>query len=654
MTNGMRIKMTQTNKTENENETVKFGTESYLDECAFFQKVDRILTGNTNITVENTKSRDKNTVAFTKLKSKTISLDFDQIKYNYTPNADTLKFIALCKGLNYHELAHILYTRIAARSRYIIPNKASIYNSLEDGRVELLFSTLYPNSKFHFINMFIKIIHKYRKKLAPIMFLAVYSRKLHLPAKLLAYFEASFKRKYGANTTDKIKPLIDKFITSLDIEEQYNIVEEIFKLLDEPEGQKIGYDSYNNSEMADVLDDGHMLDAPTHNYNKPQQVVIVKASERIKKFQPQKIEVSKELAKEIEKEAEQEEKVRNATEKIKDITRKVINNVKPDSKKYLKLRAQEKIREEKLAKERRELEKIQEDSDLFSEIEQDQQEVEKSIQDEIENDAQQIYKDSGGLYAGKGMVEESTSEPLEVSETHRILSNKIRDMIRILRNEQKHGYVRNEKSGKLNLRATMTFKRTGNLRIFKKYTPDQLNKTRLGVIILLDASSSISYPQFDTALESSWVLCDALEKSNSYVCIMEYSDGHKVIKDFKAKGDFTRHYHGGTDPSTALVETQYKIKKLSTTEHIKNWIVFIMTDGEWSTNNTANSDTLIKELNKVKVDTILVDLREYALADSHGCKHHIKLTDINELADVFKTVVSKIQRNIFETVRMRR
>lgn len=599
---------------------------TYTDESLFFQKVDRILSGMPTISVQQG-SRTGSDIAFTNTGTKEIFLNFPKINEIET---DTTKFIGLCKGFNYHELAHILYTRRSAKMKWS-GNLLQISNALEDGKIERLFSEEYPKAKKYFENCVLRVLWNERADLSPLMFLAIYSRGELLPPNIINYFEKSFAKAYTIEVTEKVKVLINKYIRETDIDKQYDIVQDIANLLGE------------DLDLANEQNFGRLVCEILTSACKSMPKAL---QEKLKNLQAHKSQLSEAERKEVEKVAKEiqalRDKIKELEKELDKTEQKLWNdeNLTQTQKQRLKDKIKELEKQiENLQKQLKQM-LMQNPSELSPILTQGIGLIEVSIDTEVQNDLRTIY--GGGCGSESGSELQTT--PFMVTPKHKELANKLKNIVKIIKNDLKQGYIPNRKAGKINLRKSMNWKSTGNTRIFKKYIPSKLDKSRLGVIALLDSSGSMGDKDFNDALACSWILCEALEKVGNKVALIEYSTNYKIIKGFDKKGDFRRHFSDGTTPLRAITTATELIEEQKAKNGIKNWLLFILTDGCWE--QPAECDALLSTISKSKeVDTIMIHFG-HDTPEAHKCNHTIKINDMDKLAEIFKSVVKKVQRNI--------
>jgi hypothetical protein len=669
-------------------------TDNYQSEIDFLQKVDRIITGDVKIRLREIRDSSGN-LAYANLKKRSINVNFKLVNDKYAMG-DKMLFIALCKGFNYHELAHLLFCK---HHRLTIPHNdaiMSILNALQDGRDETLMSRLFARTRNHFENCFMRVIHADKEKMNPTMFLATHSRRLIITSdEVKQYWEVVFRKAFGDETTDEVKTLTDEYIVTSSPRKQLDIAEKIFSLLHK-----------NAKNHQQTMDNLESFDTSSKNTLR----ALADALETLSKLSPEDKRELERLAKQIRKE---QAKKSGGGSKLSDETRKEIDNNEqqndllnqkqkeleelqrehrksqndykdgdkeimdmkktsagePDAKKRKeideKISAKSKELEQIAEKTKKRIdeagEKIKEIGNVRAKISHDEiskqaeskaQELVESLQDELIDDLETIYKnESSGYGAGQDdspdFDDARNNLPLQIEARHNISSRKLQDVIREIRNSQRKGFVEGQASGKVNMQKAMNIPKTGNLNVFKKFIPDKRLQTRIGVIIILDSSGSMTDGKFNRALQSTWIIQDAMTKTGNPTLIMEFGTTTRIVKPFKGSGVFKRHLlQGNTFIVPPLLEAKRQIKLSSKLEHIEHWLVCMITDGDWS--DYEKAEEIIDELNKKDVETMFVHIpeNEGQKISEHHCKHTATILDVDELSNLLRTCIKKMQMNI--------
>ena len=131
---------------------------------------------------------------------------------------DKMGAVLALKGLNYHELCHILYTprmsdelprRVVQRAKdNNDPTWWYAMNALEDQRIETWFTASYGAARRYFEAAVLQWLVKYGNAEAAIL---IYGRK-YLPAKLRVKAGRVFVKKHGQPLYDEFKRVIDAYL----------------------------------------------------------------------------------------------------------------------------------------------------------------------------------------------------------------------------------------------------------------------------------------------------------------------------------------------------------------------------------------------------------------------------------------------------------
>lgn len=140
----------------------------------------------------------------------------------------------IAKGLNYHELSHILYSPASSTNK--------IWNTLEDGRIENIFVRKYPSAKTYFEETVLRLIIERQKaggpRAMPEDFLLLYHRRTYLDRPYHKPFEKLFEQKYGTERTEQAKRILDDYLlvpgkTAEDVAKMRALVDELASVLGE-------------------------------------------------------------------------------------------------------------------------------------------------------------------------------------------------------------------------------------------------------------------------------------------------------------------------------------------------------------------------------------------------------------------------------------
>jgi hypothetical protein len=562
-------------------------------ERAFFEKVDRILTGNTSIQVCSPISSNTNFLAYQK--GNKIYLDFAIINGK---NPDYFDFLKTAKGVNYHELAHWIFTDYKAVdfSKHPDPRQLmKVMNMMEDSRVESLFSMIYSKAALYFKQAAVKLI----KPDFPTCFILFYGRRVFLPGGIVRYSEKLFKTAFGKAKTDGAKEIMDNFLKSTSKDKRLKLAKEMLELLNEANKAANHVGSGSNS-IQEVSDSNSAINSP-HGRK-------IKRDEAIKKLGNAMKENDK--------------------------------DDKKDSDSHGKKGAEDSQKDETTPKDEGELQEI---------IEAVLEEIDEDINKDLSSDVVSIKQ--AGKNVGFDAVD-GREEPLHVNGIHKSTAENLSRMFGKLKLEMSEHYVPNKKHGRLNIRRAMMFEKNGKMDIFRQWKPSRLDEVKLASVILIDRSSSMSHV-LEKVYGSAWCINKALTKFKmGHTSIATFDTVNKVIKSFRQKKcNWKLNYGGGTDPFQSLVFAQkelYDAKK----KGIKTRILMMITDGEWDSYSRSNNSStgIMRRLINDGVKILLVFYDNNSVPNERYLayfkdKPHTELVRVNDIAQL-PVQMKKFIRNI--------
>ena len=253
----------------------------------------------------------------------------------------------------------------------------------------------------------------------------------------------------------------------------------------------------------------------------------------------------------------------------------------------------------------------------------------------------------------------SDIQQIEAKEDYRIhkdleqVGRQVSVVLRKVRNDLKPGYVHKQRSGRINIRAAMASEKTGNTRIFDQYRDSKVKKTKMGVVIHIDGSSSMGSRDYrmgqpislsprrrriDIALDAAEALAYGFEKADCKVKVYVFDDAGYLVKDWKDK-EVARMYPGGcTDPSSTLQAALQDFKDLKK-QGYETFINVIVTDGDFTDNGV--SDDLIRHMNNQGIYTIEVGIG-YGQTSNHGSLFYQVVKGASDLVPYLHRIVKHI------------
>ena len=162
-------------------------------------------------------------------------------------------------------------------------------------------------------------------------------------------------------------------------------------------------------------------------------------------------------------------------------------------------------------------------------------------------------------------------------------------------------------SGKLNISRTMNPDINSIDKMFDVWDTGNPH-TDIEAVILMDNSSSMG-GSMKAVSENAWIIKRGIESINGNVTVFTFNHESKLVyeKSEKAKANAYRYIQaqGSTNPIRGLIETE----RLLTTSKKSLKLAFIITDGEWE--SQAECDSIVKSLNAKGIVTCVVFIGNY-------------------------------------------
>jgi len=581
-----------------------------VDVALLLQKTDRILAGNEKIVVQDATKFSTRAIAFSDTSKLLIFLNFNGVT-NIKSIKNIFDYLILIKGLNYHELAHILYTdytlnriRTFLEKKYIA-NKGKLVTSssefletlnvLEDGRIENLFYTQYKRAKYYFSfcvsNLLLskQDLSKFTISDLTTAYILLYGRKF-LSVKYAEYIVDLRKKvalKISKEKLNKIEQLVDSYSFELDLNARLEIAYKLILLLKNYNVKIISTSSSKSIERG-------------------------KSIKGTKKRTKDAVEKLRELEKENKKDNQQNQKT-NQTNKIE------IHNA--DLK------------------------------DVFEKIKEDIENI-ATIQTEVENEKARLSAGNSEFEAFSGDIHKITSKS-------KVEIKKIENVLRKLRGDLSTQIFRFQRKGKIDVISIIKSQRNSSLKIFRNERINKIDKCKLGVSLLLDSSGSISSSDFRNEINASFCLTKALEKLANKIEILEFSSYFRVLKKFNSEGDWHRSYDGGTNIASPLKQSIVDLKLLRRKEDIQNLFIIIVSDGQFN-ESVAETSRVFDEARKqgIKVLWILASnypyhrYRDKQQELSRKVDWFIQIKDLSELSIKLKNIIKELQQEIIKKIKL--
>lgn len=571
----------------------------------------------------------------------------DMLKANDTVNA-----VLRLKGLNYHELSHVLYTpRQSDELPKRIVQKAKddrdsswwyAFNALEDQRIETWFTSVYGPSRRYFEAAVLEWLVKSGNTEAAIL---TYGRK-YLPSTLRVKAGRVFIQKHGLSLYAEFQKVIDEYIGIIlprDTVKAYTLIVKYRELLKKMQAP---------APALPVPDNGchpGAAGAPGRD-----DVGVIRAGRVSQSEQEDAAEAAAEKAEEVAEADAAVEAAMDAADAAakaeQDATDAKADGTGTGSKpgdlpadgKSATAdgdgggqgagtdRADHKVLEEAMADLIEDafdgLKDIQGDDDIREDV-GDMLDAVRHVLNNGEIDA------AGPLARNKGTV--------DADETTRAASNKVAQVLRRIKVDAEPETLRRQVSGRLDVRRVMT-RQPHELDIYTQWDEGSEDMTGIEAVILLDVSGSMQY-RMASSCAAVWALKKAFDKLEIRTTCLVFDHHHSVL--FRPQDKVTTkipqiNSGGGTNPQTALVEAH----KILSKSDAPNKVLVTVTDGEW-TGDERSKMQVMKSMDKLGVSSLILGLD--GAVSSYGKHYHqdgYDLASINALPKAVGVLVSRIMR----------
>lgn len=604
---------------------------------------------------------------------------------------DYRQFVASVKGLNYHELAHIIFTprlsgKLANRVRSIGTSRNRLgeywwsFNALEDQRAEMLFGGRHKIAYGYFkhvnLNFILRLPGQQFESLLPLM-----HGRLFLPTDLRHDLRRLFANKNGADKATRVTEIAERYITLntnhwRHIDEAFDLVVELTELLhgtNAPEAPIGGHgvepapsDTGLSDEKLDGGSDGGRNMNPSAGqirHDEPEdaeeelQNAVEKMIEADKQSEPY-IEPMSPMPSSEEGEGDEDgddEGDGSGESSSPEFSNKsaVDGAVKPDA-----FEQQDQINDAKDA-----AEKALEDSLSSAELSKDLDRTIDAAKAATKGDPKVEANKLGGY----------TSFP--VTSDMLMSRNAVEPLLREIKLDLEPRWQAGQSSGILDPYRAMESELTGNMDIFDLWHEGSEEEGGIELVILLDMSSSMrtgstwmrtpaawstqnpmnSDGAIVPASQAVWILLSALETIDVPVTVIGYNNGWKMLV-FKGESESTNEYKlfdvsGGTDPVRALHEAN----TILTRSRQRNKVLAIFTDGQWASgsmdyfdpfgarSHRGSSNAVITAMREDDVTTVLFGVENAVKTyGDHGCEVAMDINSPMEMVDVVTAMVNNI------------
>jgi len=483
--------------------------------------------------------------------------------------------IAMFHGLNYHEVAHLLYSprQGAELGKWLKDNDDYLraFNILEDGRIEVLLTHKHPSVIPFLTNAVVKQLVK---NIEPENFVITRGRR-YLPIEVRRLFAGLAVQKFGKDKVRALADCIDEF-RLLNIFQQPDKAKEII------------------IRFASLIEDMTPPASP-NGCGKPVKDEWGRTRE---KARPVMKAGRTETPKNIQELLDQITKSDSNAEDLENLEGwdKPEDGEQQDGEQQDGEQQDGKQQSQQEGSTQRERERqIMEQS--VSNAEGDQ-----SISNEVSR-VRKVVRESVGK-AVVNNIKKNNSPTFPVQQTARVSAIKFARELEQLQQQTDPSWVVEQPSGRVNIQRYMRRDPNGLNKIFDRWSEGNYSH-EIESVVLTDCSGSMG-SVMQQANEATWIIKRALESIQGSVTSYAFNESPKLIytADERTSANAYRNPQssGGTNPLDCLLAAQRIFMGSQKTTKL----LFMVTDGMWS--NAQQCDSLLREMEKEGVVTILIYL----------------------------------------------
>lgn len=629
---------------------------------AVFQKANRILSGQ-RVHVHLVDALGERTPAWSD--GLDIFLNLNRVK-EMLSSSDRMSAVLRLKGLNYHELCHVLYT---PRMTDELPRRIMkrmeeqndktwwyAFNALEDQRIETWFASTYGASRRYFEATVLEWIIKNGSAEAAVL---IYGRK-YLSPKIRVKAGKVFVKRYGEDLYHEFQTVIDEYLTLVlprDSIKAMSLLMTYHDLLQKM--QQMG----GTLPILIMDDNGGATGPQTHNDQKVARkgrVLIKPASSAAKK-------ADKVIEDAIDADAAEAAKGGGAGSPQKSSGEGgesgdgdddassdagAGQGESPDSGQQADQATQGKgasssgTANHKVAKDDGKNAPVGHD-DVRDAMEEFRDGAYEGMDDVREDDA--VVEDVGrvldavnaavenGRMNAEGVAKSTATFPPN-TET-KMATRRVQDVLARIRQDAEPETLWREQNGRLDGRRFVQ-RRPHETDVFKRWDHGHEEETGVESVILVDVSGSMGNSLVDAA-NAVWALKRAFDRLDIRTTVLMYDTKFSVVYQpgEKAQPNAVPRLGsgGGTNPTGALRQASRILYK----SQAPNKVLITVTDGAWGGDEDERK-SIMRTMNSHGVTTMLLGLDR--ACSQHGAHHHAEGHDLRSIRELPKAAIKLVSR----------
>lgn len=610
-----------------------------------FTKTDRVLSGNPiNVTVEDTPYiaapswTDGKTITFNK---------------GLVGNVTTVEDIIRLSGLNYHELAHVLYTpRSGTKVVKAIQAEGlhNAFNVLEDQRIETFLTSLYPSTIPYLVSTFVRYCIQSDASWRT-NFVLMHGRR-YLPSDIRNEFRKRFARQ---DLIPAFAAIIDEYRTLVypsDGDRGVELVREFQTLLD---------------RLNDSVQDPHghsTHQRPDINSGRPESAAeqreasdsVADADKELEERDAEREQSKGSGDKSDDSDDESKGEGQDSDSDSDDTDNSDDGDSEGDGEGSGGFQGTGDIEGDHRPENSEgslaggngsDGQKVDATDEQLRELLEDvvrEYEQSDSVVQEVADKQRAIVNDGDGI--GSSLDSRNFREAIVYPEDTAMV-RRFATILERLSSDADPGWESHASSGRINIRRVMEGGEYDEL--WDRWEDGNNDATDIECVIAIDTSGSMTY-SIDQASRALWVIKRALETLDANVTVLTYgNDSHVVYQrgDRASRTMYRRLAAVGTTHARPAVREAASILEASNRH---NKIFISITDGQWNTEssrpNEKTSNELIAAMNGIGVTTALAYLGHWGRIDknneyySHNCKIVASVDTPVNLIEFAKQIVS--------------
>ena len=611
--------------------------------CSVLEKTDRIMSGlRTTVTVSVTGQNGIPADIPAWSDGLNIHISSEEI-VALLRGGDSVAAALRLKGLNYHELCHVLFSpRVGStvmnkvhREAILNPDWMYAFNALEDQRIETWFTALYGASRRYFEAAVMQWILKNGTAESALL---LYGRK-YLSPKIRVRVGQAFVARFGSQLYDEFKTVIDSYLTlSLPGEDQKAIA-----LLQRYVELVADLKKDNGILPPLVINDNGGDGKHGHQDTRPDVVRTgAVSSKQNKAARAAAMEVIEDA---IDADAELEEELdadgaesgtqggagAGSADDADDDDDTTDEDGLPGESNGNKGAGNGVGNDQPVSPMEAMLDEAAEQIDDIANDAAIQEDIEKLL-DAVKatfNNQEADLKNKAAVVSYEATP--SASATLAVRRTHGVLSR--------IRAAAEPETLFRQTHGRLDARRIIS-RQAGDTELFRSYDSGREDETGVEAVVLMDISGSMSGRMTD-ASTALWVLKRSFDRLDIPTTVLLYnyaSDTRVAYRPGERAGAIVPQFSatGGTDPTEALSQAA----RIFYRSRMANKVLISITDGEWQYQTDDTLASTMKAITKMNVASLLLGI-DNAVAN-FGKHYHDNGYDMSTIHDLPKAATKLV------------